>query len=88
MEGRYDNPIPTRFLSPIECEKIPALTLNYFYDASEVKNAIVWHCNGPGPDMLVLKKYLIPFDFLATATTKLAYFDPPRPPPPPAWGTG
>ncbi len=25
LAGRYDNPIPTRFLAPIECLKIPAL---------------------------------------------------------------
>jgi hypothetical protein len=25
LEGRYDNPIPTRFLAPIYCLKIPAL---------------------------------------------------------------
>jgi hypothetical protein len=25
MAGRYDNPIPTRFLVPMECLKIPAL---------------------------------------------------------------
>ncbi len=24
MAGRYDNPIPTRFLAPIDCFKIPA----------------------------------------------------------------
>jgi hypothetical protein len=25
MAGRYDNPIPIRFLAPIDCLKIPAL---------------------------------------------------------------
>ncbi len=25
MAGRYDNPIPPRFLAPIDCFKIPAL---------------------------------------------------------------
>ncbi len=29
MAGRYDNPIPTRFLAPIECLKIPALAARY-----------------------------------------------------------
>jgi hypothetical protein len=24
LVGRYDNPIPTRFLAPIDCLKIPA----------------------------------------------------------------
>jgi hypothetical protein len=24
LKGRYDNPIPTRFLAPIDCLKIPA----------------------------------------------------------------
>ncbi len=24
LAGRYDNPIPTRFLVPIDCSKIPA----------------------------------------------------------------
>ncbi len=24
LAGRYDNPIPTRFLAPIDCLKIPA----------------------------------------------------------------
>jgi hypothetical protein len=28
MAGRYDNPIPTRFLAPIDCSKIPALSSN------------------------------------------------------------
>jgi hypothetical protein len=26
--GRYDNPIPTRFLAPIDCLKIPALLMS------------------------------------------------------------
>ncbi len=25
LAGRYDNPIPARFLAPIDCSKIPAL---------------------------------------------------------------
>ncbi len=25
LAGRYDNPIPTRFLAPVDCLKIPAL---------------------------------------------------------------
>jgi hypothetical protein len=25
LAGRYDNPVPARFLSPIDCSKIPAL---------------------------------------------------------------
>ncbi len=25
LAGRYDNPIPTRFLAPMDCLKIPAL---------------------------------------------------------------
>ncbi len=28
LAGRYDNPIPTRFLAPIDCLKILALVLN------------------------------------------------------------
>ncbi len=28
LAGRYDNPIPTRFLAPIDCLKIPALSPN------------------------------------------------------------
>ncbi len=35
LAGRYDNPIPTRFLAPIDCLTIPALSsslcLYYFY---------------------------------------------------------
>jgi hypothetical protein len=27
LAGRYDNPIPTRFLAPVDCLKIPALLL-------------------------------------------------------------
>ncbi len=27
LAGRYDNPIPTQFLAPIDCSKIPALAL-------------------------------------------------------------
>jgi hypothetical protein len=29
LAGRYDNPIPTRCLAPIDCLKIPALTARY-----------------------------------------------------------
>ncbi len=29
LAGRYDNPIPTRFLAPINCLKIPALALRH-----------------------------------------------------------
>ncbi len=28
LAGRYDNPIPTWFLAPIDCLKIPALLLS------------------------------------------------------------
>jgi hypothetical protein len=28
LAGRYDNPIPPRFLAPIDCLKIPALFVN------------------------------------------------------------
>jgi hypothetical protein len=30
LSGRYDNPIPTRFLAPKDCLKIPALMLHLF----------------------------------------------------------
>jgi hypothetical protein len=30
LAGRYDNPIPTRFLACIDCLKIPALVYPYF----------------------------------------------------------
>jgi hypothetical protein len=33
LAGRYDNPIPTRFLAPIVCFKIPALSIKRFYHA-------------------------------------------------------
>jgi hypothetical protein len=29
LAGRYDNPIPTHFLAPIDCSKIPALEWEY-----------------------------------------------------------
>ncbi len=29
LAGRYDNPIPTRFLAPIDCYKIPALVSHF-----------------------------------------------------------
>ncbi len=29
LVGQYDNPIPTRFLAPIDCLKIPAQRLNF-----------------------------------------------------------
>jgi hypothetical protein len=29
LAGRYDNPIPTRFLDPIDCSKSPALVGRY-----------------------------------------------------------
>jgi hypothetical protein len=27
LAGRYDNPIPTQFLAPIDCSKVPALVV-------------------------------------------------------------
>ncbi len=33
LAGRYDNPIPTRFLAPIDCLKIPALSSKFRYPA-------------------------------------------------------
>ena len=30
LAGRYDNPVPSRFLAPIDCLKIPALTNKIF----------------------------------------------------------
>ncbi len=29
LAGRYDNPLPTRFLSPVDCSKIPAQLAYY-----------------------------------------------------------
>jgi hypothetical protein len=34
LAGRYDNPIPTRFLAPIDCLKIPALEISQRGDDS------------------------------------------------------
>jgi hypothetical protein len=31
LAGRYDNPIPTRFLALIDCYKIPALIISQLY---------------------------------------------------------
>jgi hypothetical protein len=40
LSGRYDNPIPTRFLAPIDCLKIPALfTLGLTDDLTPSRNA-------------------------------------------------
>ncbi len=30
LAGRYDNPIPTRYLAPIDCLQIPALVVDWF----------------------------------------------------------
>jgi hypothetical protein len=40
--GRYDNPIPTRFLAPIDCLKIPALELNKSPAAKSVQSYLVY----------------------------------------------
>jgi hypothetical protein len=39
MAGRYDNPIPTRFLAPIDCSKSPALP----YSAPGARNGALRH---------------------------------------------
>ena len=31
LAGRYNNPIPTWFLAPIDCSKIPALKMQQLY---------------------------------------------------------
>jgi hypothetical protein len=40
LVGRYDNPIPTRFLDPIDCLKIPVL-------AGRDDNPILTRCPAP-----------------------------------------
>jgi hypothetical protein len=36
LAGRYDNPIPTRFLAPIDCLKSPALVFVYMVDCKKI----------------------------------------------------
>jgi hypothetical protein len=40
LAGRYENPIPTWFLAPIECSKIPALEDRTIYRLAEL---ILWN---------------------------------------------
>ena len=47
LSGRYDNPIPTRFLAPIDCLKIPALYVKVplrrrIADTSSLKTKYPW----------------------------------------------
>ncbi len=42
LAGRYDNPIPPRFLAPIDCLKIPALCRR----AKASKKLGIWHHMG------------------------------------------
>ncbi len=42
LAGQYDNPIPTRFLAPIDCLKIPAL-LAVIPDGVETGFAQIFH---------------------------------------------
>jgi hypothetical protein len=51
LAGRYDNPIPPQFLSPIDCLKIPALTtshegkiLHIFSWEWGLVNPLLYHC--------------------------------------------
>ncbi len=41
LVGRYDSPIPTRFLAPIDCLKIPALVILKFSPGS---STMPWKC--------------------------------------------
>jgi hypothetical protein len=45
LAGRYDNPIPTRFLAPIDCLKIPELE---FHDVISHRKKICHHCTEQG----------------------------------------
>ncbi len=40
LAGRYDNPIPTRFLAPIESSKIPALCSYIHFTSGNVKGKL------------------------------------------------
>jgi len=43
LAGRYDNPIPPRFLAPIDCLKIPALVLMESTSPSPPCNSLIGH---------------------------------------------
>jgi hypothetical protein len=67
LADRYDNSIPTRFLAPIDCLKIPAQDLrNKTADASCRKENLgdwrprkvirkVWHAGAEGKTVLLIK---------------------------------
>ncbi len=42
LAGRYDNPIPTRFLAPIDCLEILVQNLNCFFLLSSVAITIIY----------------------------------------------
>jgi hypothetical protein len=54
LAGRYDNPIPPRFLAPIDCLKIPALL-------EEICGSILGHMNveiGAEAALFLEKEYI------------------------------
>jgi hypothetical protein len=48
LAGRYDSPIPTRFLTPIDCSKIPALDALMCRVTWAARNPIVFDCRKAG----------------------------------------
>jgi hypothetical protein len=63
LAGRYDNPIPTRFLAPIDCLKIPALKLRESSEAVGfwLRTPYVVGCNVVGTVAAVLYCMDIPY---------------------------
>jgi hypothetical protein len=65
LAGRYDNPIPSRFLAPIDCSKIPAL---------EPLTCSLFQCGRRGPLKVVMGKklsYLFPSKLCISLTLSL-----------------
>ncbi len=44
---RYDNPIPTRFLAPRDCSKIPARRISYMKRYSPLASELWYSCSRP-----------------------------------------
>jgi hypothetical protein len=59
LAGRYDNPLPTRFLAPIDCSKIPAQCSLKRLKAPEGLKLMQWLIILLLPLTITAKQYLV-----------------------------
>jgi hypothetical protein len=59
LAGRYDNPIPTRYLAPIDCSKIPAQKNHLLKEFGFTSTCIISGACGKQRHMLLCFTYIV-----------------------------